>query len=302
MWSKISSVVHDRALMSEIGVLALIALMLSATGVMYPSTEMATLLIIALAVMNPKVRVFAVDFAPFIILLFTYDTLRNFADEFSSASTHVTDMIRWEKALGGGMLPTYWMQQHLWHQPYTPILDVLTNFFYMSHFMTPIIASVALWRHRRTDYWSFAAGLVALSFAGFATFVFFPAAPPWYATIHHYLPGTPITLDHFIVDASVVSAGPNPVAAMPSLHTAYPTYIALVCIAVWGRKALPVILLPICVASSTFYLGHHWVIDALGGATFALVSFSTVFLWCRKHQFSLDWIARRSSEASGSRI
>jgi membrane-associated phospholipid phosphatase len=302
MWSKVSGVLRDRALMTEIGVLALIALMLSATGVMYPSTEMATVLIIALAVINPKVRVFAVDFAPFIVLLFTYDTLRNFADEFSSAPLHVRDLAHWDKMLGGGTMPTYWIQHTLWNKPYTPLLDVLANTLYLSHFMTPIIASVALWRHRRTDYWSFAAGLVALSFAAFAVFVFFPAAPPWWATAHGYLRTTPITLDHFIVSADVVSAGPNPVAAMPSLHTAYPTYIALVCVGVWGRKALPVFLLPLGVASSTFYLGHHWVVDALGGATFAMIAYSTVFAWCRKHQFSLDWIARRESETSHSHI
>jgi membrane-associated phospholipid phosphatase len=77
---------------------------------------------------------------------------------------------------------------------------------------------------------------------------------------------------------------------MPSLHTAYPTLIALVCVAVWGRKALPVLLLPLGVAFSTFYLGHHWVIDALAGAGYAVFFFGTVFLWLRQREASLDWL------------
>ncbi|MBI5959347.1 MAG: inositol phosphorylceramide synthase, partial [Chloroflexi bacterium] len=266
MKGKAAAVFKDRKLVMHIGLLVLIALTLSLTGVLYPSTEMAVLLIIILAILNPKVRVFAVDFAPFIILLFTYDTLRNFADDFGSATIHVSDLIRWERSVGGGTLPPYWLQQNLWGHFYTPVLDVLANFFYMSHFMTPLLASIAMWRHRRTDYWAFAFGLVAMSFAAFATYIFFPAAPPWWATQNGYLPDMPIVLDHFIVSAEVVAKGPNPVAAMPSLHTAYPTFIALTSLAVFGRKAIPVILLPLCVASSTFYLGHHWVIDALGGA------------------------------------
>lgn len=295
---KVRAVVQDRQLMLHIGILVGVALILSLTGLLYPSTEMAVLLIIILSILNSKVRVFAVDLGPFILLLFTYDTLRNFADDFGSATVNVTNLIDWERTIGGGTLPPYWLQQSLWGHFYTPVLDVLANFFYMSHFLTPLLASIALWRHRRTDYWAFAFGLVAMSFAAFATYIFFPAAPPWWATLHGYLPGTPIVLDHFIVSAEVVAKGPNPVAAMPSLHTAYPTYIALTSLAVFGRKAIPVILLPICVASSTFYLGHHWVVDALGGAIYAVIAFSTVFVWCRRRQVSLDWIARRRSTAS----
>ena len=34
-------------------------------------------------------------------------------------------------------------------------------------------------------------------------------------------------------------SGANPVAAMPSLHAAYPTYIAMVAIRVWGKRGIP---------------------------------------------------------------
>jgi membrane-associated phospholipid phosphatase len=290
----ITSFVRDHTLTVQIGVLVVIVLAMMALGVFYPSTEMALALLVILAVINPKVRVFVIDIAPFILLLFSYDTLRNFADNFALTDIHATSLIRLERSLFGGALPGYWIQQHLWNKPYTPLLDMITNTLYLSHFLTPLVVSAALWRRRRSEYWAFAFGLLALSYAAFVTFLLFPAAPPWWATRHGFLFGTPITLNHFVVSEQVVSAGPNPVAAMPSLHTAYPAYIALVCLSVWGRKAWPIIFLPIAVAFSTFYLGHHWVIDAVGGVTYAVVSYSTVFLWFKRHQIALNWLERVS--------
>jgi membrane-associated phospholipid phosphatase len=288
----ITSFVRDHTLTVQIGVLVVIVLAMMALGVFYPSTEMALAFLVILAVINPQVRVFVIDIAPFILLLFSYDTLRNFADNFALTDVHVTSLIHTERSLFGGALPGYWIQQHLWNKPYTPLLDTVANTLYLSHFLTPLVVSAALWRRRRSEYWAFAFGLLALSYAAFVTFVLFPAAPPWWATRHGFLYGTPITLNHFVVSERIVSAGPNPVAAMPSLHTAYPTYIALVCLAVWGRKAWPIIFLPMAVAFSTFYLGHHWIIDAFGGATYALVSFCTVFLWFRRRQFAMGWLER----------
>jgi len=292
MSHNLTSFVREHTLTVEISVLVFIVLALMALGVFYPSTEMALAFLVILAVINPKVRAFVIDIAPFILLLFSYDTLRNFADDFALSDIHVTSLIRVERSLFGGELPGYWIQQHLWNKPYTPLLDMVANTLYLSHFLTPLIVSAALWRRRRSEYWAFAFGLLSLSYAAFVTFVLFPAAPPWWATRHGFLIGTPITLNHFVVSERIVSAGPNPVAAMPSLHTAYPTYIALVCLSVWGRKAWPVLFLPLAVAFSTFYLGHHWVIDAAGGAFYALLSHSTVFVWFRRHQVATAWLER----------
>jgi len=158
----------------------------------------------------------------------------------------------------------------------------VTNFLYLSHYVSPLVISLLLWRKQRAMYWAFAVGLVVLSYAGFVTYALFPAAPPWWATLHGYLSQQPIRLTHFMVSASVMMRSANPVAAMPSLHAAYPTYLALVAISVWGRRALPVFLLPLGVIFSTVYLGHHYVVDALAGILYALVTFTTVYPLARK--------------------
>jgi len=141
------------------------------------------------------------------------------------------------------------------------------------------VISAILWQKRRSLYWAFAIALVVLSYAAFATYVLFPAAPPWWATFYGYLPDQPVTLDHFVTDGASLAKGANPVAAMPSLHAAYPIFIAMVAIYVWGKRGIPVIILPLGVVFSTVYLGHHYLIDAMAGAAYALIVFCTVYLW-----------------------
>jgi membrane-associated phospholipid phosphatase len=267
-------------------------LVLFALGII-PSTERIILAFVFVMLWSKQSRSFLIDFAPFLILVFTYDSLRNIADNITSAQPHVQQLINWERALTGGTLPSYYLQQHLWGHFYTPVLDVLTNTLYLSHFLSPLILAVVLWYSQSPRlYWVYAAGLVVLSYAAFATYILYPAAPPWWATSHGYLNDTPVTLKHFIVSADVVSAGPNPVAAMPSLHAAYPTYIALVSISTWKKKGLPVLLLPLGVAFATIYQGHHYVVDALAGAIYATITFSTVFLGLKRYTGSFNLFSR----------
>jgi membrane-associated phospholipid phosphatase len=89
-----------------------------------------------------------------------------------------------------------------------------------------------------------------------------------------------VNLDHsFISEASLLAHAYNPVAAMPSLHAAYPTYIALYGVYIWGKKSLPVFILPAAISLAAVYLGHHYVIDILAGALYAAVAFGVIVIW-----------------------
>ena len=299
MLNKLVRLWNKHPLVSQALLLAAVILVLIALGVFYPSTKMGFLLVVILAVVNPRVRAFAIDFAPFIILILTYNTLRGFADTLGTSDIHITDLIKWEKNLFGGTLPNHYLQHHLWDKPYTPVLDLLANTFYLSHFITPVIVAGALWWNRKSDYWAFAIGLVLLSYAAFATYIGFPAAPPWWATYHGYLTDQPVTLAHFVVSEDIVNSGPNPVAAMPSLHVAYPTFIALVSMTVWGRKAWFVWLLPLGVLTSAVYLGHHYVIDGLVGSGYAVFFFNVVFIWLRRTELAFDLAGKLKSVVHG---
>ena len=72
------------------------------------------------------------------------------------------------------------------------------------------------------------------------------------------------------------------VAAMPSLHAAYPMMVYLYAVRVFGAKGhlfLPYLL---TVWVGIVYTANHWAIDVIAGALYAVVAFAaTELLWRR---------------------
>ncbi|NLG49795.1 MAG: inositol phosphorylceramide synthase [Chloroflexi bacterium] len=244
-----------------------------------PTIESLALLAVVALLWGRRQRAMLLDLAPFFLLLATYQGLRSFADEIALTEVHVTDLIAWEKALCGWIIPARFVQLYLTGQPYTALLDKVLLAVYMSHFVWPVVVAIALWLRRRGDYWLFVLGLLALSYAGFATYILFPAAPPWWATYHGYLMEQPVLMRPY--GPGMVSRIPNPVAAMPSLHMAYQVYIVAYCLWVWRKKALAMLVMPVLMAFTTLYLGHHYVIDLLAGIVYGLAFFALTLLFRR---------------------
>jgi membrane-associated phospholipid phosphatase len=247
----------------------------------FPTIDLVALMVFSLLLWRAQDRLFILNFAPFVLLLLTYEALRGVAFTAGWASLHITDLIAWERALFGGTIPSHVLQQALGSQPYTPWLDVVANIFYMSHFVAPVALALVLWRYRRRNYWPFLLGLIVLSYAAFLTYLFFPAAPPWWASYFGYLKDQSVNLSHSLIKAEAILASANPVAAMPSLHAAYPIYLSLYGIYVWGKRGIPLIVLPLGVSFSAIYMGHHYVIDILAGLVYALVVFAAAVWWSR---------------------
>lgn len=279
----------------QLVLVVLILLAFAAVGV-FPATRIIMAVFMSVMLWRKATRRFVLDFAPFLILLLSYDSLRRFADDLSPSDIHVTDIIHAERMIaGGGTLPSVFVQHHLWGHFYTPVLDVITNGFYLFHFLSPLVLSLLLWTRRRPMYWAYVIALVVLSYSAFATYILFPAAPPWWATVHGYMDKEPVYLDHFVMSTDKMINTPNPVAAVPSLHAAYPTLIALVAIKAWGKKASFMLLLPVAVAFSTVYLGHHYVVDALLGAGYALAVYWLVFMNLLRYPRLVNLLSRQAA-------
>ncbi len=246
-----------------------------------PGIDLLALAALTAFVWWARDRSFLFNFAPFALLVMTYESIRGLTLVLGMGGLHVTDLILWEESLSGGMLPSFALQHALNAQPYTWIVDIVANGFYMTHFFSVIALGLVLWYTQREQYWPFLLGLVLLSYAAFLTYVFFPAAPPWWASMYGYLKGQAVDLSHSLLSPGYIVATGNPVASMPSLHTAYPFYLFLYCVYLWGKKAFPIIILPAGVAISSIYLGHHYVIDILAGLCYAIVAFLCTVWWSR---------------------
>ena len=246
-----------------------------------PTIEILIALVIALLIWRAQYRALLADLIPFLLLLLSFQALRSFADNLTHADIHIVDLISYEKALFGGIIPAYFLQSTILDQPYAPLIEIPSSLFYMSHFVVPLITAIILWYRKKETYWPFVIGLVLLSYAGFITYLLYPAAPPWWATKYGYLIDQPVSLTAFAFPTLVEFAGPNPVAAMPSLHMAWPTFISLYCIYVWRRKVIWLLCLPLAVGFSTLILGHHYVVDLLFGILYGIVFLFIIIAWLR---------------------
>ncbi len=271
------------------------------------------IVLLALAVVFGKARPFLVRFVPFIGLLLVYDSFRSIADDLNK-SVHFTEMIDFDRFVFGGILPTEWLQRLWWHG-HVNWYDFYFYLFYTVHFLAPVLVALLIWWKRDKLYWSYMWGFIFLSFAGFLTYVIFPAAPPWMASELGYIhPIHRISSDIWyamgVTNFSEVYSklSPNEVAAVPSLHAAYPTLLVLFVNKAFSlRRTWWLWLYPISMWIGIVYLGEHYVFDAVLGVLYAVGAYFLalrLFAWKRSGGFDrlADADARARGEELGRRI
>jgi hypothetical protein len=227
---------------------------------------------------------FVLDWTPFLVLILAYEAFRGFAPELN-ARVHVTGVIEADRWLAGGVVPTNWLQDHFYHPGDLRWYDWLATGMHAAHFAVPVCYAFIIWLADRKLYWRYMVALLGLSFAGFATYLAYPAAPPWMASDMGLIPPVTRVLGYTLGQLSHGTGmtltyqyfSPNEVAAMPSLHAASPLLLALVAIASHGKKALPLLLYPIVGGIAWMYLGEHYLIDVLVGYVYGAAAF--VIFW-----------------------
>jgi membrane-associated phospholipid phosphatase len=227
--------------------------------------------------------VMLLEWLPFFGLLATYDYLRG-AVSVAPAQAHVLPQIDADKALFGGSVPTVWLQQHLWTPGHFHWYDYAAWAVYMTHFFVVWVVAAVVWRFSHERFRRYAVLTVTLTLGAFLTYWLYPAQPPWLAGDGVTLPVVDRivpevwgqlgvrTVQSAYEDGSFV----NTVAAMPSLHAAYPLMLMLF---FWPSGKLVRILLgfyTLAMAFTLVYGGEHFVIDILAGWAMALVVFGLV--------------------------
>jgi hypothetical protein len=221
------------------------------------------------------------DWLPLFLVLTGYGLLRGYAAH-TLWGPLVKPQVWFDTHIFGGVAPTVQLQRWL----YTPGLhfwDYLCWCCYMSHFFTSFIIAGVLWKTNYFKFKRFVPLFVGLTFAGYVTYVLYPAMPPWLAAQTGNLPHVtriiPLVLDHMHLHtgAAIFTGGnkfDNNVAAMPSLHGGYPM---LICLFFWKdssvRKRILLVAYPICMAFTLVYTGEHFVIDIFVGWLYAAAAF-----------------------------
>jgi hypothetical protein len=225
-----------------------------------------------------------VEWLPFLALLVGYDFARG-AVSVPIEQAHIVPQVRFDEWIAGGAVPTVWLQERLFEAGDVRWYDVASWAVYMTHFFVVWVVAAVLWRVAHHRFRRYVALTVTLTAAGLLTYWLWPAQPPWLAgdegTIAPVQRIVPEVWGHLGVStAASVWEGHgdlvNLVAAMPSLHAAYPFMLLLFFWpAGWAVRAA---LLAYAVAMGfvLVYGGEHFVLDILVGWAYALVALGIV--------------------------
>ncbi len=224
---------------------------------------------------------FALDWLPFAAMLALYDLIRGYADGLWLPA-HAWPQIEFDRVFGLGSVPTVWLQRHLWHGgAHLRWYDYGAWSVYLSYFFVPTLVLAVLWLRSRESFRQLATMVVGLSFAGCATYVLYPAVPPWLAAQEGLIP--PVHHLFSVISGHMpwVSFKPlwkkgtrydNPVAAVPSLHAAFTMLIAVFLRARSRSRFRELLwLYPLAMAFALVYSGEHYVFDIVLGWSYALV-------------------------------
>jgi hypothetical protein len=258
---------------------------------------------------------FVRDWAPIVLFLVGYNLSRGFA---KTADPYVTELIvadeRMFAWLTGGPVPTVWLQEHLYDPDRVRWWDMFASWVYFSHFVLAIGVALVLWLRDRDRWAAFMRRWLFLCAAGLATYFAYPAAPPWWAYEHGYLSEVVRISTRGWAEIglhaafNVLNAGQlasNPVAAMPSLHTAWALLVVAFFLPSVRRRWWPLLLsYPLAMTFTLVYTGEHYVIDVLVGwvyvgVTFVVVGVAERWWWERKRRM-VDAVEPSESMATPS--
>jgi PAP2 superfamily protein len=192
---------------------------------------------------------------------------------------HYTPQIHAERVLGFGSLPTIWLQEHLYHGK-TGALEIFSIAMYISHFLAPLLLAFLIWAFwQGRGFRDLLYGILIVSLLGEITFVLAPTAPPWLAADHGLIPPVHHVIKQGLYDLGLTDLAArkdepgsyNIVAALPSLHAAWPMIGLLVIrkhkLPRWLLLGQGLLLLGVVFA--IVYTGEHYLVDAVVGCAYA---------------------------------
>lgn len=206
---------------------------------------------------------------------------------------HVADLYQAEVAWFGVETPTgrislpEWFDYYEWHWP---AVDLICGLVYMLEvpIILPVFAFLYLRDRQRLPLltWSF----LLVNVASMATWVLYPAAPPWYvirfglgpAVLNAASSAAGLARVDQILGIELIyqyySRSVNVFGAMPSAHVAVPTAIACSLIGGDRRWCAGAVIFAGIMAFGAVYFQHHYVLDVLVGVAYGAIAVAVVKL------------------------
>jgi hypothetical protein len=241
--------------------------------------------VVGLTLVGPRARGLLDGLYPFGLVALLYDGMRPFQrvglTESRIALCGLRDVE--SKLFGWDSAGQHFTLHDFFRQHHTAALDLFCALPYATFILWSVVGAIILYRRDRPAMQRFAWGWLLLNVVGFATYHLLPAAPPWYFHAHgcHVDLTTPATEGPVLARVDAMLGVPffhgmygrasSVFGALPSLHCAYPL---LLVIEGWRSFGRPLRVFAVgywlAMVFSAVYLDHHWVLDAVLGAAYAV--------------------------------
>ncbi len=248
---------------------------------------LAAFLISSIGRTRDDVKLMMRDWLVLVVIYMIYDYSRGTADQFG-IPVNYTIPRDIDRILLFGRDANVWLQSLLLHSD-VRWYDVAGAIIYMLHFVLPVIPLALLRVRNRTEWLRYVRRFALTLYIAVASFIVFPAAPPWMAAEKGYIkPVYRITGRgwwelHLKTVSKTLDRGAavlNAVAAMPSLHAGMALLVTL-----WFTRSAPkwvrivALAYPLSMAFTLIYFGEHWAIDTIMGWATVLVAWRIADRW-----------------------
>jgi membrane-associated phospholipid phosphatase len=236
------------------------------------------------AAVTGRFRDFVRDWAVFLGAVMLFDAGRGLVFgiiTYFKLPVYMAYAIHAERAIFGEPLLTVQVQSLLTPTGQVGIIDKLLAVAYASHFLVFLFYGLVIWLTREQSFGRFKASMLFVMYGGLIGYVLVPTVPPWMAAHQYYvidnIQELGAQLFHRTLPNLTAAFEINPIAAMPSLHCAFPTVLTLITFQYFGLWGIAMGAYACVVFLSTVHLGHHYGVDVLGGIALGSVSYLSVF-------------------------
>lgn len=248
---------------------------------------------------NEKTRKFIIGFSIFIVYWIIYDSMR-ILPNYEVSPVRIQEPYMLEKSLFGiSINDLVYTPNEYFDLVQTRFLDIVSGLFYLNWVPVPLAFGVYLYYKNKQLFTQYSLVFLFTNLLGFVIYYIYPAAPPWYVDLYGFelhlgVQGNSAGLARFDeltgipVFAGLYNKNANVLAAIPSLHAAYPVIVLYYGIRnKLGWFNLLFVLFMLGIWFAAVYSGHHYIIDVLLGAVVAVVTIGLFNLLMR-----CEWVGR----------
>jgi hypothetical protein len=239
-------------------------------------------LLIIIAMLSRRGIKFINDWAIFLSLIILFDYLRGFVFAVIThfqLPVYATYVIQLERMLGHGHIFTNLLQGLLKGHGTENFLDHFLVIIHGSHYVIFLLLGLAIWLLRPADFQKYTLSFLFLIYTTLLVYLVVPTVPPWMAAesfklipaIDHITPkiyniAAPSLLNFF---------DSNPIAAMPSLHAAFPILCTFIAFKHFKKIGYAFLVYTLLMHTAIVYLGEHYLVDVIAGLIMVLV----IYMW-----------------------